>query len=89
MAAVQHRPHSTRKTAAASASNAAGGTLLPKRLAAEAPQTQQPEHDAPQQGRRKIGRPIEFTGDIDSADLTNAERRRLRRSPTRRCIVHT
>lgn len=49
-------------------------------LAAMVPQAWQ-EGAAPlqQQGRRKIGRPIAFTGDPDSMDLTDADRRRLKR----------
>jgi hypothetical protein len=62
---------------------AAGGAPLPEYAehpAAMVPQAWQQGADTPpQQGRRKIGRPIAFTGDPDSMDLTDADRRRLKR----------
>ena len=70
---AQHR-HNTRRTAAAS-----GVPLSDESLAAMVPQAWQQEPPTPQQGRRKIGRPIAFTGDPDSMDLTDADRRRLKR----------
>jgi hypothetical protein len=72
--------HNTRCTAAA---NAAGGSPQPQDLAAMVPQlplSPRPQGGPPPpQGRRKIGRPIAFTGDPDSTKLTDAERRRLKR----------
>lgn len=71
--AAGHR-HNTRWTAAAG-----GAPLSEDSLAAMVPQAWQQEPPTPQQGRRKIGRPIAFTGDPDSVDLTDADRRRLKR----------
>ena len=69
--------HNTRSIAAASADT---GAVLPEGLAAVPPQAwQQGQAPALQQARRRIGRPIEFTGDIDSPDLDDADRRRLKR----------
>lgn len=72
--------HNTRITAASFAECAASDTPLPRHPATiMVPHRQQQEHIAQRQAQRKIGRPIEFTGDIDSADLTDADRRRLKR----------
>jgi type II secretory pathway pseudopilin PulG len=76
---AQHR-HNTRWTAAAS------GIPLHQAdsQAATVPQEWQQGASPPQQGRRKIGRPIAFTGDPDSMDLTDADRRRLKRRAANR-----
>ena len=71
---AQHR-HNTRWTATAS-----GAPLSEDSMAAMLPQEWQQGAATPQQqGRRKIGRPIAFTGDPDSMDLTDADRGRLKR----------
>lgn len=71
---AQHR-HNTRWTAAAG-----GAPPSEDSLAAMVPQEwQQGSAPQQQQGRRKIGRPIAFTGDPESMDLTDADRRRLKR----------
>ena len=38
------------------------------------------EGECKRKGKKKVGRPIAYTGDPDSPHLTEAERRRLRRS---------
>jgi hypothetical protein len=76
---AQHR-HNTRWTAAAG-----GITPSEDSLAALVPQEWQQGSAPPQQqGRRKIGRPIAFTGNPDSMDLTDADRRRLKRRAANR-----
>ena len=71
------RCHNTHSLAATSTDAAAG---TPEMLAAVASQTRQQEPGpALQQACRRIGRPVEFTGDIDSPDLNDADRRRLKR----------
>ena len=72
--------HTTRSISAASA-NGSGGSVPPLEGgdAAAWQAWQQGQGPALQQARRRIGRPIEFTGDVDSPDLNDADRRRLKR----------
>lgn len=70
--------HNTRFLAAASADDAADGT--PKSPAAMPLEAwQHGQGPTLQQARRRIGRPIAFTGDLDSPNLDDADRRRLKR----------